>query len=78
MIYEKIIGGIVAVLYTLYHYYGWRKKRIEKVGVHMAETLNSNFQNDNITDMIWHLYGATGVKVELDGQIKIDERSKDK
>ena len=76
MIYEKIIGGIVAVLYTLYHYYGWRKKRIEKVGTHMAETLNSNFQNDNITDMIWHLYGATGVKVELDGQIKIDERSK--
>lgn len=78
MIYEKIIVGVVAVLYTLYHYYGWRKKRIAKVGVHMAETLNSNFQNDNMTDMIWHLYGTTGVKVELDGQIKIDERSKDK
>lgn len=72
MVYEKIIGGIVAVMYTLYHYYGWRKKRIEKVGMHMAETLNYIFSVDGVKLMVDGLYRATGVKVELDGQIKID------
>lgn len=75
MIYDKIIGGIVAVLYTLYHYYGWRKKRIEKAGKHMAETLNYMFIVDGVKLMIDGLYRATGVKVELDGRIKIDEET---
>lgn len=73
MIYDKIIVGIVALLYTLYHYYGCRKKRIEKVGKHMAETLNYMFIVDGVKLMIDGLYRATGVKVELDGRIKIDE-----
>ena len=51
---------------------GWRKKRIEKVGMHMAETLNYIFSVDGVKLMVDGLYRATGVKVELDGQIKID------
>ena len=40
--------------------------------MHMAETLNYIFSVDGVKLMVDGLYRATGVKVELDGQIKID------
>ena len=71
MIYDKIIGGITIVLFTMYNYFGWCNKCIDRMGVYITDKLSYILSVDGIDEFITNLYDETKILVSLDGKIQI-------
>lgn len=73
LIQEKALCGLTIPLYVLQHYYDFKFEDLRKTATEMAHTMRDMIAFDSINAYIDKLYYSTGVKVELDGRIMIDE-----
>lgn len=71
MIHDKIIGGITIVLFTMYNYFGWCNRCIDRMGIYITDKLSHILSIDGIDEFITDLYKETKILVSLDGKIQI-------
>ena len=76
-IHDKLLGGIVTVLYVMYYNFSWTADQINELGTDVSAMLTTVMSNDSINEYIDRLYKDTSLTADLEGNILTeDERRK--